>query len=29
VVMPAVFAVVLGVFAVGLLAGFSAMRGWL
>lgn len=29
VVMPAVFAVVLGVFAVGLLAGFAAMRGWL
>ncbi|MER5357683.1 DUF3592 domain-containing protein [Streptomyces sp. NPDC002785] len=29
VVMPAVFAVVLGVFAVGLLLGFAAMRGWL
>ncbi|SCF74817.1 DUF3592 domain-containing protein [Streptomyces sp. Ncost-T10-10d] len=29
VVMPAVFAVVLGLFAVGLLVGFAAMRGWL
>ncbi|MFF1924043.1 DUF3592 domain-containing protein [Streptomyces sp. NPDC058221] len=28
VVMPAVFAAVLGVFAVGLLLGFLAMRGW-
>ncbi|MEU9620018.1 DUF3592 domain-containing protein [Streptomyces sp. NPDC098085] len=29
VVMPVVFAAVLGVFAVGLLLGFAAMRGWL
>ncbi|MFF8712146.1 DUF3592 domain-containing protein [Streptomyces sp. NPDC015184] len=29
VLMPAVFTLVLGVFAVGLLAGFAAMRGWL
>lgn len=29
VVMPAVFAVVPGVFAVGLLLGFLALRGWL
>jgi hypothetical protein len=29
VVVPAVFAVVPGMFAVGLLAGFAAMRGWL
>ncbi|MFI9628639.1 DUF3592 domain-containing protein [Streptomyces sp. NPDC052042] len=29
VVMPALLAVVLGVFSVGLLAGFAAMRGWL
>ncbi|MEU9317672.1 MULTISPECIES: DUF3592 domain-containing protein [unclassified Streptomyces] len=28
VVMPAVFALGLGVFAVGLLVGFAAMRGW-
>ncbi|MFD0023917.1 DUF3592 domain-containing protein [Streptomyces sp. NPDC058382] len=28
VVMPAVFAVVLGAFAVGLVLGFLAMRGW-
>lgn len=27
-VMPGVFAAVLGVFAVGLLVGFAAMRGW-
>ncbi|GGV79958.1 hypothetical protein GCM10015535_17530 [Streptomyces gelaticus] len=29
VLMPAVFAIVLGAFAVGLLLGFAAMRGWL
>lgn len=29
VLMPAVFTLVLGAFAVGLLAGFAAMRGWL
>ncbi|MER5742157.1 DUF3592 domain-containing protein [Streptomyces sp. NPDC002225] len=29
VLMPALFTVVLGVFAIGLLAGFAAMRGWL
>ncbi|MFE3262206.1 DUF3592 domain-containing protein [Nocardia sp. NPDC059091] len=29
VVMPAVFALVLGMFAVGSLAGFAAERGWL
>ncbi|MGW1548023.1 DUF3592 domain-containing protein [Streptomyces sp. NPDC002346] len=29
VLMPAVFAVILGLFAAGLLVGFAAMRGWL
>ncbi|MFF3394188.1 DUF3592 domain-containing protein [Streptomyces sp. NPDC002669] len=29
VLMPAVFTLVLGAFAVGLLAGFAAMRGWI